>query len=264
MIKLSKLRANGMIWVRSRAAGIKKKCKPLDRAGPNPKRSVAWWKKDVRELLSDLRGIRLAANPGATLQSMTDVSQWTIRFRVVILGLIYALGVLVATLIISSDRLSDVQSQNGEREALKSRYLRYAEQVDLLPMYRAQTETILERFGALLDAVPASLESVHVLSQLNKAAKDSGLQLELFKPLAEEIHPYYAVLPVEIRLRGGYNEIAGFLEQISKMQHLVTVDVVMLASATHEDQIVLASLLKAYRYKDMPPRSNNKASRVAH
>jgi type IV pilus assembly protein PilO len=263
VIKLGKLRTNGMTWVRSRAAGIKKKYKPLDRADRNQKHSVAWWKKDVRELLADLSRIRLAANPGATLQTITDVSQWTTRFRAAILGLIYALGVLVATLIISSERLSDVQAQNGEREALKSRYLRYAEQVDLLPVYRAQTETILERFGALLDAVPASLESVHVLSQLNMAAKDSGLQLEFFKPLAEEIHPYYAVLPVEIRLRGGYNEIAGFLEQISKMQHLVTIDVVMLASAKHEDQIVLASLVKAYRYKDLPPNPDNKASRAA-
>jgi type IV pilus assembly protein PilO len=151
--------------------------------------------------------------------------------------------------------------QNNEREVFKNRYLRYAEQVDMLPVYRAQTEIILERFGALLDAIPAALESIHVLSQVNRAARDSGVQLEFFKPLAEEVHGYYVVLPVEIRLRGDYNAIARFIELVSKMQHLVTVDLVMLASANHPNQIVLSSLLKAYRYKDLPKKSESRASR---
>lgn len=207
--------------------------------------------------------MRLAANPGVTLQSITDISRCTSRFRITILMLIYVLGVLLGTLMISADTLSDVHTQNSDREVLKSRYLRYAEQVDLLPVYQAQTETILERFGALLDAIPAALESIHVLSQLNKAAKDTGLQLELFKPLAEEVHVYYVVLPIEIRLRGDYNAIASFLERVSAMQHLVTVDVVILPSETHANQIVLASLLKAYRYKDLTPNADGRVSRVA-
>ena len=115
-------------------------------------------------------------------------------------------------------------------------------------------------FGQLLDAIPASLESVHVLSQLNKAAKEAGLHLELFKPLTEEANVYYVVLPIEVRLRGDYNAIARFLELVSKMQHLVTVDVVILPTTKNENQVVLASLLKAYRYKDLPQKSQNKAA----
>ena len=192
---------------------------------------------------------------------MTDVSQWTIRFRIVFLFLVFVLGVLTTTLLLSSDKLNDVSMEDIEREVLKSRYLRYAEQADMLPVYQAQTEIILDRFGELLDAIPAALESIHVLSQLNKAARDSGLQLEFFKPLAEEVHAYYVVLPVEVRLRGDYNAVARFVELVSKMQHLVTVDLVMLASANHANQVVLSSLLKAYRYKDLPIKSEN---RVPH
>jgi type IV pilus assembly protein PilO len=261
--KLSRFRAEGLAWIRARAADIKRQYKAADRTRRTPKSSERWWQKDLRILLADVGRMRLSANPGVTLQSITDISRWTSGFRITILILIYVFGVFLATLMISAERISDVRTQNSEREVLKSRYIRYAEQVDLLPVYRAQTETILERFGALLDAIPASLESIHVLSQLNKAATDTGLQLELFKPLPEEMHTYYVVLPIEIRLRGDYNAIASFIEQVSKMQHLVTVDVVILASATHENQIVLASLLKAYRYKDLPPKMDSKVSRAA-
>ena len=136
-----------------------------------------------------------------------------------------------------------------------------AKQVDLLPVYQSQNAQILEQFGTLLDAIPAALESVHVLTQINQAAKEAGLHLELFKPLSEEAQSYYVVLPVEIRLRGDYNAMARFLELVSKMKHLVTVDIVLIPSATHEKQIVLVSLLKAYRYRELPAQHMGKAAR---
>ena len=261
MSKLGNLRANGMVWVRARAAAVKGKYKRIYSARRDRKIVVPWWKKDIRELLADISRLRLSTNSGVALQSITDISCWTIRFRIAVLLLVFVFGVFLGTMTISSDALNDIDAKKVEREQLKNRYLRYAEQVDMLPVYRIQTEIILERFGELLDAIPAALESVHVLSQLNKAAKDSGLQLEFFKPLGEEVHTYYVVLPIEIRLRGDYNAIAKFLELVSKMQHLVTVDVVMLPSAIHANQIVLASLLKAYRYKDLPKKSDGKVSR---
>ena len=262
--KLFRLRANSMAWIRSGAAAIKKRYKYTDRSRRTTKRSGHWWKKDLRELLSDVSRVRKESYSGATFQSITDISRWTMRFRMAFLLLAFIAGVLIATLLFSLNRLNEVRMQDNEREVLRSRYLKYAEQVDMLPVYRAQTETILERFGVLLDAIPASLESIHVLSQLNKAATDSGLQLEFFKPLAEDVHDYYVVLPVEIRLRGDYNSVARFMEMVSKMQHLVTVDLVILASANHANQVVLSSLLKAYRYKDLPKKAGIGESRGAH
>lgn len=263
MSKLSKLHANGMVWVRARAAAVKGKYKQTHGARGSAKIGAPWWKKDIKELLVDINSQRLRIDSAVTLQSIADISCWTMRYRVAALILVFVLGVLLGTMSISTDALNEIDAKNVERELLKNRYLRYAEQVDMLSVYRIQTETILERFGELLDAIPAALESVHVLSQLNKAAKDSGLQLEFFKPLGEEVHAYYVVLPIEIRLRGDYNAIAKFLELVSRMQHLVTVDVVMLPSATYENQIVLASLLKAYRYKDLPKKPDGKVSRDA-
>jgi hypothetical protein len=55
--------------------------------------------------------------------------------------------------------------------------------------------------------------------------------------------------------------MARFLELVSKMKHLVTVDIVLIPSATHEKQIVLVSLLKAYRYRELPAQHMGKAAR---
>lgn len=218
-----------------------------------------WWQYDIRELIVELNRRSWKVESVANLAKISGVSQWTLRFRLFILSGIYGVSLMLAILVVFPATLGDVQREAHERKILEARYLKYADQVDLLPVYQTQSSMILERFGTLLDSIPASLEAVHVLSQINKAAKESGLYLELFKPLAEEVHPYYVVLPVDIRLRGDYNAIAKFLEFVSGMKHLVTVDVVILPSATHENQIVLASLLKAYRYKELPRKAETKA-----
>lgn len=250
----------GQEWIRGAANNVAYKCKTIYSKARQRKQNRPWWKRELHELVSDLSQLRFRNEVDVAIKSVLDISQWTLRFRLVVLGIIFSGAFLLSAVILCADASNGLRLQSNERQMLEARYLNYASQVDLLPVYQKQTEFILGRFGDLLDAIPGSLESVHVLSLLNKAAKDSGLHLEFFKPLAEEVDVYYAVLPIEIRLRGDYKAIARFLELVSKMQHLVTVDVVMLPSATHESQVVLASLLKAYRYKNLPEKSEKKAA----
>jgi type IV pilus assembly protein PilO len=65
--------------------------------------------------------------------------------------------------------------------------------------------------------------------------------------MVETTEDYYAILPIEIRLTGDFHGLGKFMEKVSRMQHLITVDVSIVPSSTHENQLVMASLLKAYR-----------------
>ena len=221
----------------------------------------AWWQKDIKELWAYLQQRPGRGSSGISWQSISDVSQWSVRFRMGVLAVVYGTVLTVGGSALWSGTQSSIAMLDQDLRELQSRYLSIAKQVDLLPVYQSQNAQILEQFGTLLDAIPAALESVHVLTQINQAAKEAGLHLELFKPLSEEAQPYYVVLPVEIRLRGDYNAMARFLELVSKMKHLVTVDIVLIPSATHEKQIVLVSLLKAYRYRELPAQHMGKAAR---
>lgn len=194
-----------------------------------------------------------------SLGSIGDLAQWSLRFRMFFLGCAYTLLLAIGGVVTWSGSQYKIQVLTQELQILQARYLTYAQQVELLPTYQRQVAQIVEQFGSLLDAIPAALESVYILKQITLAAKESGLHLELFKPLAEEVQPYYVVLPVEIRLRGDYSSMARFLEVVSKMKHLITVDVVIAPAVNDEGQIVLASLLKAYRYREIPAQKNNKS-----
>lgn len=219
-----------------------------------------WWQRDIKELWLYLQQRQVRGTSGLSWQSISDIGQWSTRFRIVVLAVVYGAVLAAGSSVLWSGTQNRIALLDQDLREQQSRYLSIAKQVDLLPIYQLHNAQILEQFGALLDAIPAALEPVHVLTQINQAAKEAGLHLELFKPLVEEVQPYYVVLPVEIRLRGDYNAMARFLALVSKMKHLVTVDVVLMPSATHDKQIVLASLLKAYRYRALPAHPIQKAA----
>lgn len=209
-----------------------------------------WWRYDVSEVLTALKQVQSGNDFLGAFSNFQNVERWSGTVRICILGICSVTALGATGLLFWPVQMSAHQALDSERLLLESRYLRQQQMIDEAPYYQLQVDGILQQFGRLLDAVPETLEPVHVLNLINQAATTSGVRLEGFKPLSEEVEAYYAVLPVEIRLVGDFHGLARFMEQVSRMRHLVTVDVVIVPSATQQERLVLASLLKAYRYRD--------------
>jgi len=245
VIKPDKIRARLQVWViacRGRLDQISSHGWRAYKTGRHG------WHYDLRECLVWLQRLGQDAQVDLRWQTLTDPTQWPVLLRAGVLILAFLLVVVVADGLLLSDSTQRLRTLDNDRQLLQARFLRQKQAIDALPTYQDQVDVILAQFGTLLDTVPESLEPVHVLTLLNQAAKTSGVYLEQFRPMPEESQGYYAVLPIEIRLRGDYHALAMFMEQVSRMQHLITVDLAILPSAQHENQLVLASLLKAYRY----------------
>jgi type IV pilus assembly protein PilO len=211
-----------------------------------------WWRYDIRECFLLLQGFRQKRSEYLTFDVLLDPASWPTILRAGVLFGMFLLVLGIADLLLLSDSTRKLRALEHDRQLLEAKYLRQKQMIDAVPAYQSQVDLILDQFGVLLDTVPESLEPVHVLTLLSQAAKVSGVSLELFRPMREESQAYYAVLPIEIRLRGDYHALARFMEQVSRMKHLITVDLAIVPAAQHEHQLVLASLLKAYRYTASP------------
>lgn len=172
---------------------------------------------------------------------------WPSWFRLsLLLGVIF-LGVGFIAVPAWSVALNELSQQNAESEILKSRYKHLTMEANLLDQYRERVAVLDERFGEMLEMIPAELEVVQVLNQFSRIARDSGMQLELFKPEAELREESYAILPVHMKLSGTFAGAARFLEAVSSMKHLVTVDVLLESAGAAPGRVLLSAKIKAYR-----------------
>ena len=181
---------------------------------------------------------------------LRNVAEWSPAMRWVVLGTSFVVIFGCAAWLLWSDLLRRLDAQAHETEVLKIRYVQLAAQSMMTPQYEQQINEIEAQFGSLLEMIPASLESVQVLHQISQAARDSGLRLQWFKPAPEMPEDAYVILPVDIRLVGNYHAVGRFLDAVSRMKHLITVDVILEGADAAPGQLVLATQIKAYRGGD--------------
>jgi type IV pilus assembly protein PilO len=147
-------------------------------------------------------------------------------------------------------QMEELDAHRGKETQLRQTFLEKKRQAINLDAYRKQLDDIEKSFGALLKQLPSKSEMDALLTDINQAGLGRGLQFELFKPAASEsMSEFYAELPIQLKISGGYHDFGAFATDISKLSRIVTLNDISLA-AGKDGQIVMDSVAKTYRYLD--------------
>lgn len=112
----------------------------------------------------------------------------------------------------------------AEEVRQKQAFVEKIRQTGHLDSLRKQKAQVLAEVAKLEQQLPGKSEMDALLSEINQAGANRGLQFELFKPGQIRLHDYYAELPIEIKLTGRYHALAGFVSDIANLQRIVTLD----------------------------------------
>lgn len=93
-----------------------------------------------------------------------------------------------------------------------------------LPEFEEEVKVLDAELARALRELPDKKEMDTLLARISDKAKDSGLDVELFKPEGEQKRDFYAEVPVTLELRGEFHEIAGFFDEISHLDRIVNMN----------------------------------------
>jgi type IV pilus assembly protein PilO len=119
-----------------------------------------------------------------------------------------------------------------------------------LEAYKQQRAEIEQSFGALLKQLPNKSEMDALLIDINQAGLGRGLAFELFKPnTTENFTEFYAELPVNIKVTGGYHDLGAFASDVAKMPRIVLLTDLKL-DPPKDGVLSMEAVAKTYRYLD--------------
>jgi type IV pilus assembly protein PilO len=122
-----------------------------------------------------------------------------------------------------------------------------------LPKLQKELQEWEAKFKAAMAQLPDRKEIPDLLSSVSTKARESGLEILLFRPRAENFQEFYAEIPVDIVVRGGFFNAVTFFDEVAKLNRLVNIDNIDLKSPkVNGDQVVLeiSTLATAYRFLD--------------
>ncbi|MFA9459297.1 type 4a pilus biogenesis protein PilO [Thiohalorhabdus methylotrophus] len=140
-----------------------------------------------------------------------------------------------------------VQRMEDRVASLKARYQRKKRQVANLPALREQYQQLEKRMGRALEQLPDRSEVASLLVEVTRAGRSEGLSFELFRPAEEKPQDFYAVLPVEVEVRGSYNAMGRFLAATASLPRIVNIGDIQL-SGGEGGELTMKGQARTFRY----------------
>lgn len=123
---------------------------------------------------------------------------------------------------------------------------------------RARLEEELKKVTAIFEEtsklLPKGKEIPQLLKDISALGRNAGLDFMAFKPGADVPKDFYAEIPVAINITGPYHNVGFFLDQVSKLDRIVSVDNIKLGGPRMDaGEMLLTSScnLKTYRFTNV-------------
>jgi type IV pilus assembly protein PilO len=118
------------------------------------------------------------------------------------------------------------------------------------------------QYKSVMRALPEKEEIPSLLAGISQAGKDAGLEFLLFQPKKETAKGFYAEIPVEMRINGGYHQIAVFFDRVSNLPRIVNLRRIKMAPLSKQESSSFLDIsCQAVTYKFIESAANAKKGR---
>jgi type IV pilus assembly protein PilO len=92
-----------------------------------------------------------------------------------------------------------------------------------LPRYKAEVATLEVQLERALRELPDERDIPDLLKAIADRAKNTGLEVALFRPDPEQAQEFFVEIPVRMSVEGSFHQVASFLDEVGRMARIVNV-----------------------------------------
>ncbi len=148
-----------------------------------------------------------------------------------------------------SDYAAELEQTSARELQLRNDFKTKLTQAANLAFLKKQRDEVEAYVKQLESQLPSRAEMSALLFSINQLGQKRNLQFELFRPGQVVVKPYYAELPVSIRVIGTYHDFGRFASDVAFLPRIATLGNISIAAKT-ESSMAFDATLKTYRYLD--------------
>lgn len=179
---------------------------------------------------------------------INDIAGWPAPIKIVGIVIICGLLLFLGYYFLIADELTEHKQVQEKEEALRQTFLERKALAVNLPAYRQQMEEMQQTFGTLLRQLPNRTEVPNLLVDITQAGLGRGLNFVLFKPDKEKPLEFYAELPINITVTGGYHQLGEFVSDIAALPRIVTVSNINISAPQKGEGLTMSAVARTFRY----------------
>lgn len=135
-----------------------------------------------------------------------------------------------------------------------------------LPKLKEQLQLLNGMLKEAIAQLPDRKEIPDLLTSISNKAREAGLEILLFRPRGETPQEFYAEVPVDVVVRGGFHNVVSFFDEVGRLNRLVNIyNIEMKNAKIVQEQVILdtVSLVTAFRFLGEAERAKIAADKAA-
>ena len=186
------------------------------------------------------------------LDTFIDGQYQTLDKKVKLLALaaLFLVPLALFYFLLYSPKTAEQERLNGEISKVEDEIRKAEAAVRNLAKHQAELEETQRKFDKTVVMLPKTQEIPDLLRNISDLGKTTGLEFISFVPAQEIQKDFYAEIPINITLLGPYHNVGGFLDKVSKLDRIVTVNNIQMAQPKEEgSEILLTSSCQLVTYR---------------
>ncbi len=121
-------------------------------------------------------------------------------------------------------QIEKIETLEKQVEVVKEEVKKARKTAADLPRHKKEFEEVQKEFEATAILLPKTQEIPNLLRNISDLGKSAGLDFLKFVPGVEIPKDFYAEIPIDITISGPYHNLGLFLDKVSKLDRIVTVN----------------------------------------
>lgn len=175
--------------------------------------------------------------------------------KAIILAIALIIPAVLFYFFIFSPKSDEQKSLTSQIETTKQEIARALVRIKDEPKFQKELAEVQAKFDEVVLKLPKKQEIPYLLTSISDLGRAVGLEFMSFAPGSEVQQDFYSEIPINMVLRGPYHSVGAFLDRVSKLERIVTVNNINMGGAKPEaGEILLTSncQLVTYRYTGIP------------
>ncbi len=176
------------------------------------------------------------------------------KYKILLAVALLLLPVVIFYFAFFSPNNQKITNLNNQKVSLENRLIAVKKKASNRERLRQELDETIAVFEETSTLLPKEQEIPQLLKDISALGTNAGLDFLSFKPGTDTPKDFYAEIPVNINVNGPYHNLGFFLDQVSKLDRIVTVDNIKMSGPKMESgEMILASScsLMTYRFTNV-------------
>jgi type IV pilus assembly protein PilO len=147
-----------------------------------------------------------------------------------------------------AERLATLRSQELELQRKLSEVRSIAANI---AAFEAEITQLEAQLAVALRQLPNEKQLEVLLADISNLGKTAGVEIKSFKRENEQVHDFYAEVPISVRIEGNYHEVAKFFDSVSRLPRIVNMgalEMKVASASAAETRLVVTGTATTFRF----------------